>query len=167
MSRLQAGARVGYGNLGAHEVEGGGLRHFSDEPAREYYTLRPYFSDSHDRSYIPTAKEGVLRPVTQAQQAAADLARIKAETLPIPTGIQTALAEHYQALLHTNDFYQYLTLFKELGQKQNQQQSRGRKINAMDTYFYQMVERVLREELAVAFGESQQEAGRRLLEILR
>ncbi|MFV8273343.1 hypothetical protein ACKXF4_09375 [Faecalibacterium prausnitzii] len=27
----------------------------------------------------------------------------------------------------------------------------------MDAYFYQMVERVLREELAVAFGESQQE----------
>ena len=166
MSRFQAGALVVYGNLGVHEVEGIGLRHFCDEPAREYYTLRPYFSDSHDRSYIPTAKEGVLRPVTPAQQAAADLARIKAETLPIPTGIQTALAEHYQALLHTNDFYQYLTLFKELGQKQNQQQSRGRKINAMDTYFYQMVERVLREELAVAFGESQQEAGRRLLEIL-
>ena len=37
----------------------------------------------------------------------------------------------------------------------------------MDTYFYQMVERVLREKLAVAFGESQQEAGRRLLEVLR
>ena len=158
MSRFQAGALVVYGNLGVHEVEGVGLRHFCDEPAREYYTLRPYFSDSHDRSYIPTAKEGVLRPVTPAQQAAADLARIKAETV---------LAEHYQALLHTNDFYQYLTLFKELGQKQTQQQSRGRKINAMDTYFYQMVERVLREELAVAFGESQQEAGRRLLEILR
>ena len=104
---------------------------------------------------------------TPAQQAEADLARIKAEKLPIPAGVQTALAEHYQALLHTNDFYQYLTLFKELGQKQTQQQNRGRKINAMDTYFYQMVERVLREELAVAFGESQQEAGRRLLEILR
>ena len=60
----------------------------------------------------------------------------------------------------------YLTLFKELGQKQTQQQSRGRKINAMDAYFYQMVERVLREELAVAFGESQQEAGRRLQSVL-
>ena len=60
-----------------------------------------------------------------------------------------------------------LTLFKELGQKQTQQQSRGRKINAMDAYFYQMVERVLREELAVTFGESQQEAGRQLLEVLR
>lgn len=83
MSRFQAGALVVYGNLGVHEVERVGLRHFCDEPAREYYTLRPYFSDSHDRSYIPTAKEGVLRPVTPAQQAAADLARIKAETLPI------------------------------------------------------------------------------------
>ena len=178
MSRFQAGALVVYGNLGVHEVEEVGLRRFCDESAREYYTLRPYFSDSHDRSYIPTEKEAALRPVTPAQQAAlrpvtpaqqaeADLARIKAEKLPIPAGVQTALAEHYQALLHTNDFYQYLTLFKELGQKQIQQQSRGRKINAMDTYFYQMVERVLREELAVAFGESQQEAGRRLLEVLR
>ena len=55
----------------------------------------------------------------------------------------------------------------ELEQKQTQQQSRGRKINAMDAYFYQMVERVLREELAVSFGESQQEADGQLLEILR
>lgn len=144
MSRFQAGALVVYGNLGVHEVETVGLRRFCDEPAREYYTLRPYFSDSHDRSYIPTEKEAALRPVTPAQQAEADLARIKAEKLPIPAGVQTALAEHYQALLHTNDFYQYLTLFKELGQKQTQQQSRGRKINAMDAYFYQMIERVLR-----------------------
>ena len=36
----------------------------------------------------------------------------------------------------------------------------------MDTYFYQMVEHVLREELAVSFGESQQEAGRRLQSVL-
>ena len=63
MSRFQAGSLVVYGNLGVHEVEGVGLRHFCDEPAREYYTLRPYFSDSHDRSYIPTAKKGALRPV--------------------------------------------------------------------------------------------------------
>lgn len=166
MSRFQAGALVVYGNLGVHEVEGVGLRQFCDEPAREYYTLRPYFSDSHDRSYLPTAKEDALRPVTPAQQAAADLERIKAEELPIPAGMQTALAEHYQALLRTNDFYQYLTLFKELEQKQTQQQSRGRRINAMDAHFYQMVERVLREELAVSFGETQQEADRRLLSAL-
>ena len=86
MSRFQAGALVVYGNLGVHEVEGVGLRRFGDESAREYYTLRPYFSDSHDRSYIPTAKEDALRPVTPAQQAEADLARIKAEKLPIPAG---------------------------------------------------------------------------------
>ena len=167
MVKYQAGTLVVYGNLGVHVIETVGPQSFCGELAKDYYTLRPYFSDSHDRSYIPTAKEDALRPVVSAQQAAADLARIKAEKLPIPAGVQPALAEHYQALLHTNDFYQYLTLFKELGQKQTQQQSRGRKINAMDAYFYQMVERVLREELAVVFGESQQEAGRRLLEVLR
>lgn len=36
------------------------------------------------------------RPVVTAQQAAADLARIKAEELPIPVGVQPALAEHYK-----------------------------------------------------------------------
>lgn len=36
----------------------------------------------------------------------------------------------------------------------------------MDAYFYQMVERVLREELAVSFGESRQEADGRLLSVL-
>ena len=107
-----------------------------------------------------------LRPVTPAQQAAVDLARIKDEKLPIPAGAQPALAEHYQALLHTNDFYQYLTLFKELGQKQTQQQNRGRKANAMDSYFYQTVKRVLQEELAVAFHESQEEANKRLKAVL-
>ena len=66
MSRFQAGALVVYGNLGVHEVEGVGLRRFCDESAREYYTLRPYFSDSHDRSYIPTEKEAALRPEQEA-----------------------------------------------------------------------------------------------------
>ena len=83
MSRFQAGALVSTEIWECTRWKGSGCGTFCDEPAREYYTLRPYFSDSHDRSYIPTAKEGVLRPVTPAQQAAADLARIKAETLPI------------------------------------------------------------------------------------
>lgn len=163
MSRFQAGALVVYGNLGVHAVENVGLRRFGDEPAREYYTLRPYFSDSHDRSYIPTEKEEALRPVIPEQQAADAFARIKTEELTIPAGVQTALAEHYQALLHTNDFYEYLKLFKELHQKQTAQRSRGRKANAMDSYFYQTVKRVLQEELAVAFHESQEEADKRLI----
>ena len=163
MSRFQAGALLVYGNLGVHEVEAVGLRRFCDEPAREYYTLRPYFSDSHDRSYIPTEKEEALRPVVSEQQAADAFARIKTEELPIPAGVQTALAEHYQALLHTNDFYEYLKLFKELHRKQTAQRSRGRKVNTMDVHFYQMVERVLREELAVAFSEPLEDAEKRLI----
>lgn len=147
-----------------HEVEGVGLRRFCDEPAREYYTLRPYFSDSHDRSYIPTAKEGVLRPVSSAKQITEELEKIKVEELPVPAANnQTMLAEHYQAMIHTNDFYEYLKLFKELYRKQNAQRGRGRKVNAMDSHFYQMVEHVLREELAAAFEESQMDADKQLV----
>ena len=154
------------GNLGFMKSKPLICRAFAENRRKSLYPSPLFYGFPRPQLY-PHGKKRCSAPGAPAQQAEADLARIKAEKLPIPAGVQTALAEHYQALLHTNDFYQYLTLFKELGQKQTQQQSCGRKINAMDTYFYQMVERVLREELAVAFGESQQEASKRLLEVLR
>ena len=163
MSQYQAGTLVVYGNLGVHEIEAVGPQSFCGEPAREYYTLRPYFSDSHDRSYIPTAKEGVLRPVSTPEQAAACLEQVRSEPDAAPASAnQTVLAEHYQAVIHTNDFYEYLKLFRELAHKQSTQRSKGRKVNAMDAYFYQMAERTLREELAVAFHETPEAAARRL-----
>ena len=154
MSQYQAGTLVVYGNLSVHEIEAVGPQSFCGEPAREYYTLRPYFSDSHDRSYIPTAKEGVLRPVSTPEQAAACLEQVRSEPDAAPASAnQTVLAEHYQAVIHTNDFYEYLKLYRELAHKQSTQRSKGRKVNAMDAYFYQMAERTLREELAVAFND--------------
>jgi len=163
MSQYQAGMLVVYGNLGMHEIEAVGPQSFCGEPAKDYYTLRPYFSDSHDRSYIPTEKEGVLRPVSSAEQITADFEKIKTEELPAPiSNNQTVLAEHYQAMIHTNDFYEYLKLYKELYQKQTAQRGKGRNVNAMDSHFYQMVERVLREELAVVFHETLEESGKRL-----
>lgn len=87
----------------------------------------------------------------------------KVEELPVPAANnQTMSAEHYQTMIHTNDFYEYLKLFKELYRKQNTQRGKGRKVNARDSNFYQMVERVLREELAAAFGESQVDADKQL-----
>lgn len=164
MSKYQAGMLVVYGNLGVHEIENVAPQSFCGEPAKDYYTLRPYFSDSHDRSYIPVTKEENLRPVSSAEQITADLEKIKAEELPaLFSNNQTALAEHYQAMIHTNDLCEYLKLYKELYQKQTVQRSRGRKVNAMDNYFYQMVERVLREELAAAFHETQEDACKRLI----
>ena len=168
MSEYQAGMLVVYGNLGVHEIENVGPQSFCGEPAKDYYTLRPWFSDSHDRSYIPTAKEGVLRPVSSAEQIMADFERIKTEELPAPTSNnQTVLAERYQAVIHTNDFYEYLKLYKELYQKQTAQRNRGRKVNTMDSHFYQMVERVLREELAAAFHETLNEADTRLRDAVK
>ena len=148
MAKYQAGMLVVYGNLGVREIETVGPQSFCGEPAKDYYTLRPYFSDSHDRSYIPT--------------------EIKTEELPAPvSNNQTVLAEHYQAVIHTNDFYEYLKLYKELSRKQIAQRGRGRKVNAMDSHFYQMTEHVLQEELAAALHETQEDAGKRLAEAVK
>ena len=168
MAGYQAGTLVVYGNLGVNEIEKVGPQSFCGEPAKEYYTLRPYFSDSHDRSYIPTAKESALRPVCSPEQIRECFERIKTEELPAAASSnQTALAERYQAMIHTDDFYEYLKLFKELYRKQAAQRDKGRKINAMDVHFYQMTERVLQEELAVSFHETLEEADRRLKDAMK
>ena len=97
-----------------------------------------------------------------------DLEKIKTEELPAPvSNNQTVLAEHYQAVIHTNDFYEYLKLYKELSRKQIAQRGRGRKVNAMDSHFYQMTEHVLQEELAAALHETQEDAGKRLAEAVK
>ena len=97
------------------------------------------------------------------EQAAACLEQVRNEPDAAPASAnQTVLAEHYQAVIHTNDFYEYLKLYRELAHKQSTQRSKGRKVNAMDAYFYQMAERTLREELAVAFHETPEAAARRL-----
>jgi len=97
------------------------------------------------------------------EQAAACLEQVRSEPDAAPASAnQTVLAEHYQAVIHTNDFYEYLKLYRELAHKQSTQRSKGRKVNAMDAYFYQMAERTLREELAVAFHETPEAAARRL-----
>ena len=49
MAKYQAGMLVVYGNLGVREIETVGPQSFCGEPAKDYYTLRPYFSDSYDR----------------------------------------------------------------------------------------------------------------------
>lgn len=70
-------------------------------------------------------------------------------------------------MIHTNDFYEYLKLYKELSRKQIAQRGRGRKVNAMDSHFYQMTEHVLQEELAAALHETQEDAGKRLAEAVK
>lgn len=165
MAQFQAGTIVVYGNLGVHEVENVCKKSFAGEPAREYYTLRPYFTDSNDRSYIPTDKENVIRSVISPKEAQSCLEKIRTEEIS-SAGFsnQTFLAAHYQELLHANNFYEDLKLFKELYRKQKIQRSKGRKTNAMDVHFYQLSERILKEELAIAFHETPEEAEKQLKE---
>ena len=52
MAQYQAGTLVVYGNLGVHEIEKVGPQSFCGEPAKDYYTLRPTFSDADFADFI-------------------------------------------------------------------------------------------------------------------
>lgn len=163
MAQFQTGQVIVYGNLGVYEVEHIGPMSFGDGCYREYYTLRPYFSDSNDRTYIPTNKQGVLRPVVSPEQAEALMQKLRTEEIPAGAFTnQTFLAAHYQEMLQANEFYMTLKLFKEIWNKEQLQKSRGRKVNAMDTHFCQLAEHLLSEELAVAFQQTPAQALERL-----
>lgn len=163
MSQFQNGQIIVYGNLGVYEVENIAPMSFGDGCFREYYTLRPYFSDSNDRTYIPTSKKDLLRLVIPPEQAEEYLKNIGTEDAPAGSFTnQTFLAAHYQEMLQANDFYTTLRLFKEIYRKEQLQKSRGRKVNAMDVHFYQLTEHILSEELAITFQETPAQAVERL-----
>ena len=168
MSQFQNGQIIVYGNLGVYEVENIAPMSFGDGCFREYYTLRPYFSDSNDRTYIPTSKKDLLRPVISPEQAEEYLKQIGTEDTPAGSFTnQTFLAAHYQEMLQGNDFYTTLRLFKEIYHKERLQKSRGRKVNAMDVHFCQLAEHVLTEELAITFQETPAQAAERLKDAVK
>ena len=155
MARFQKGQLIVYGNAGVCEVEEVGMKRFAEMEPKEYYTLRPFFEDGNDRLYVPTGTSAFLRPIVAPEEAKTYLEELKTAEVEIFDGKgQTALAEHYQELMHEHSIGSYLKLFKEISKKESLQKSKGRKLNAVDQHFYKLAEQLLSEELAVSLGQS-------------
>lgn len=151
MARYTRGQQIVYANTGVCVVEGIGPKSFCGAPPAEYYTLRPLLDDETSKIYAPASAEARMRPVMQPAQAQNCLETLKTMDVEAYYGkSQQLLSDYYRELLHTDDFTNYLKLYKGLCRKEQQQKARGKKLNNTDTEYYRLTEKRISQELACA-----------------
>lgn len=150
---FQPGALVVYGTTGVCRVEEitqpempGANR------GKLYYLLKPLHQDGI--IYTPVENSKVpMRPVISAQQAKAliDLIpSIQAKAVYSPT--LQALSQRYQELLRGSDCEDLLRLTMSIYCKQQEAQSKNRRLGMVDERYMKQAERVLYGELSAALG---------------
>lgn len=163
MANYSIGQVIVYGNLGVCRVENVGALSFCGEPAKEYYTLKPFFTQNGDRIYVPTNTTTTIRPVVTPGDAASCLTSMQSMDVEVfCSRNQSLLMDHYQALMQTNSLDAHLKLFKELCRKEKMQKTRGKKMNATDQHFYKLTEQLLSEEFALSLHESPMDVRQKL-----
>ena len=89
---------------------------FSPGAERTYYTLRPSFSDSSERVYVPVEKaDASLKNVMTEKEAQTYLENFgKMQVKPTLTNKAPMLAAHYRELLSSCNVSDHLRLYKEI-----------------------------------------------------
>lgn len=141
---------------------------FSPGAERTYYTLRPSFSDSSERVYVPVEKaDASLKNVMTEKEAQTYLENFgKMQVKPTLTNKAPMLAAHYRELLSSCNVSDHLRLYKEIYEKEALAVKNGKKIGATEQQFMKKVTHLLSEEFAIALHESPESSARRLEELL-
>ena len=164
---FQPGELVVYGTTGVCRVEGVTKPEGSGADREKlYYLLKPLHQDGI--IYTPVENSKVpMRPVISSREAEAliDLIpSIQAEAVYSPT--LQALAQHYQSVLRDSDCENLLRLTMSIYCKQQQAQSKNRRLGMVDERYMKQAERMLYGELSAAldipFDEVQSYIARRV-----
>lgn len=130
---------------------------------KQYYKLRPAFSDNRETIYIPVDAGVHMRPVVSDEEAMRYLELAEELQPEVFWSSHTALlTQHYQELLSTYEIKDYLTLIKEVCLKEREALKKGRKLGQVDTRFLTTAGKLVCEEFAVALNTSPEQVRERL-----
>ena len=129
-------------------MEGGGQR--------LYYTLVP-LSDGHSRFYVPTQPEPAgIRPVLTEEEGWVLLREIPG-LAPIQIENEKQREQLYREILRSNDPRSLAAIVKMLYLREQERAAQGKKPAAMDKSYFQLAEKLLNSELALALGRQESE----------
>ena len=149
--KYNVGQYVMYRNSMVCRVEAIGKLQFLQNSDGTYYTLKPSFTATDEKNYIPTTSEGCLRAVITPDEANTYLDRLaKMDAKPYASNKKQQLASHYQELFSSDDLNERLLLLKEVSMKDKAEREKGKKLAATDEQYKKKIEQVLSEEFAVA-----------------
>lgn len=152
---FRIGQYIVYSNFGICRVEAIGKLNFIHNTQKEYYTLRPPYTTSNERIYVPVNSSVFMRNAITREEAFFYLDHLKdMEVKVVQSKKPGFLAAHYQELINTSDINGYLRLFKEIYQKEKLMKNCGKKLGQVDLRFYQLAERMLSKEFSIALQET-------------
>lgn len=157
------GQYIMYSTSGVCRVEAIGTLSFTQNSQKEYYTLRPSYTTSDARIYVPVNTDTLMRNTLTREEALCCLEYLKAMEVQV-CGIkkQNLLTEYYRELIASQDINGYLRLFKEVCQKEKLMKKNGKKLGQVDLHFYRLAERMLSEELSIVLQETRDCSKKRL-----
>jgi len=125
--------------------------------SKKYYQLKPLQQDGV--IYIPVDNPKVsIRPVISREEADAlidTIPTIQTEVCRAPT--LQALAQHYQAAVHSGDRLDLIRMMMSIYTKHQQAEAQKRRLGLVDERYMKQAERLLHGELAAALGISFEE----------
>ena len=161
--KYQIGQYIMYGSRGVCRVEDIGTPKFLADAGKEYYTLRPPFTTSDERIYVPVNTDVHMESVMTSEEALHYLENLrKMRVRPLQSSKKQLLTDHYQRLLSNCDANSHLQLLKELRQKERTAAEKGKKLGITERQFQKKAERLVSEEFAVALHESPEDSAKRL-----
>lgn len=162
--KYNVGQYVMYRNSMVCRVEAIGKLQFLQNSDGTYYTLKPSFTATDEKNYIPTTSEGCLRAVITPDEANTYLDRLaKMDAKPYASNKKQQLASHYQELFSSDDLNERLLLLKEVSMKDKAEREKGKKLAATDEQYKKKIEQILSEEFAIALSETPELSKARLL----
>ena len=161
--KYHIGQYIMYRSKGVCKIEAIGKIHFSPDTGKEYYTLRPPFTTSDERIYVPVNAEDAIKNIMTTEEAFSYLQTLKKlQIRPSRSTKMPLLTTHYQELLSASDVSKHLQLFKELYKKETIAAEKGKKLGEIDRQFKKKVEHLLGEEFAIVLNESPETSVKRL-----
>ncbi len=159
------GQYIVYSNSGICRVEAIGRLSFMQGSQKEYYTLRPFYTTSDARIYVPVHTNVSMRKAMTREEAFGCLEHLKTmEVTLCSSKKQNFLAAYYRELLAAQDVNGYLRVYKEGCQKEKSAKERRKKLGQVDLQFYRLAERMLSEELSIVLQETLDSSKQRLYE---
>lgn len=164
----KAGEYVIYRNIGICRVEAIGKLSFSDKNEKDYYTLRPLYTNTNSRFYVPVGSNIFMRNAITKQKAYQYLAELESiQTRPFCAKKPAQLKAHYDELMTRHDLAGHLILFKELCQKEKMVRDNGKRFGQLEANYKKQIEKLLAGEFSFALDETQDESKDRLYKALR
>lgn len=160
---FRIGQHIMYGIRAVCKVEAIGRLDFVHGCREDYYTLRPPYTTSNERIYVPVNSTVFMRPVLTKNEVFAALRKSKGQPVKVfASKNRNLLVAHYQEMLATHDVNEHLRLFKEIYQKKLALESGGKNLMQTELRFFKQVGQLLSEEFSIALREPPERSMERL-----